>query len=87
MLDSSWAPLTLDPAPPALCVCAYGGVYPYKRKGCHQLHAVYVAGDGVQAENPSENRGGPSGHLEDAVQLNGNLGMPVKGNFQRVGGM
>lgn len=30
-------------------------------------HAVYVAGDGVQAEIPSENRGGPSGHLEDAV--------------------
>lgn len=62
VLDSLWAPLTLDPVPPALCVCAYVGVYSYKHKGCQQLHTVYVAGDGVQAENPSENQGvGPQG--------------------------
>ena len=48
-----------------LCVCAYVGVYSYEHKGCQQLHTVSVAGDGMQAENPSENQGvGPQGILK-----------------------
>ena len=36
-----------------------------KHKGCQQLHTVSVAGDGMQAENPSENQGvGPQGILK-----------------------
>ena len=60
MLDSSWAPLLLIQfywLCVCVCVCAPEGVYSYKHKGCQQLHMVYVAGDGVQAENLSENQG------------------------------
>ena len=76
VLDSSWAPLTLDPVPPA------------QTQGMSTAaHGVCGGGWDAGREPIRESGGGPSGHPEDAVQLNGNLGMPVKGNFQRLGGM
>ena len=50
-------------------------------------HAVCWGGWGAGREPIRKSGGVPSGHPEDAVQLNGNLGMPVKGNFQLVGDM
>lgn len=62
MLDSSWAPLLLIQFH-WLCVYVHTWVFIPRSTRDQQPHMVYVGqGDGVQAENLSENQGvGPQG--------------------------